>query len=156
VRAEDQNHVGIVVAGDDYEATLARLSAVFGYRWCDEVDVTIPVALADGERQLNLRFTYSREAPRLEVIRSVPGTPWEPAAGSGVHHLGYWSDDVLADSARLEAQGFPREAAAVRPGGTPTFVYHRGPAGPRIELVDSRARPALEQYWAAGTMPGPG
>lgn len=41
----------------------------------------------------------------VEIIQSVPGTLWKPVAGSGIHHLGYWSDDVAADSAELAADG---------------------------------------------------
>lgn len=152
MKAEDQYHLGIVV--DDYDTALAQLTELFGYTWCPEVDVTVPVCLPEGERQLNLRFTFSREAPRLEIIRSIPGTPWEPAAGSGIHHMAYWSDDVTADSAALERNGYPREAAGTGPDGTPNFVYHRNPAGPRIELVTRAVRPAMEAYWAGGTRLG--
>ena len=42
---------------------------------------------------------YSRNAPRVEVIQSVPGTLWVPAVGSGIHHIGYWSDDIARDAA---------------------------------------------------------
>jgi hypothetical protein len=151
VRPEDQFHLGIVV--DDHDATLIQLTELFGYRWCEEIDVTMPVWLPDGERVLRLRFSYSREAPRLEIIRSIPGTPWEPATGSGLHHVGYWSDDVTADAASLEARGHVREAAAMGPDGAPMFTYHRHPAGPRIELVASTAREGMEHYWATGRSP---
>jgi hypothetical protein len=151
VKPGDHYHVGIVV--DDYESTLTQLTGLFGYRWCDEIDVTLPVWLPTGERELNLRFTYSMEPPRVEIIRVIPGTPWEPAEGSGIHHMGYWSDDVAGDSARLEQQGYVKEAAAMNPDGPPTFVYHRHHAGPRIELVNSNVRPLLEDYWASGKSP---
>jgi hypothetical protein len=151
VKAHDHFHVGIVV--EDYESTLAHLTELFGYHWCEEMDVTLPVRLPSGEQELNLRFTYSMEAPRLEIIRCISGTLWEPAAGSGIHHLGYWSSDVASDSAALEQLGYAREASAIGPDGTPTFAYHRNPAGPRIELVASSARPGMEQYWATGKSP---
>jgi len=83
----------------------------------------------------------------MEVIQAVAGTLWMPAAGSGIHHLGYWSDDVAADSAALEAQGYALEAAGQ------VWAYHRSPAGPRIELVNRVVQPMLEQYWATGRMP---
>jgi hypothetical protein len=150
VKTDDHYHLGIVV--EDYESTLTQLTELFGYRWCEEFDVTLPVWTPGGEQELNLRFTYSMDAPRLEVIRCIPGTVWEPAAGSGIHHMGYWSDDVAGDSARLEQQGYAKEASA-GPDDTPTFVYHRHPAGPRIELVASSMRPLMEQYWATGKSP---
>jgi hypothetical protein len=62
VRAEDQFHPGVVV---------------------DE-----PVLLAGGEIMLPPRFAYSASIPRMELVQSVPGTPWVPLARSGAHHVG--------------------------------------------------------------------
>lgn len=151
MRAEDQFHVGIVV--DDLEATLAQLSELFGYEWCDEIAVPTPVTLPTGDVVVDQRFRYSRNEPRLEVIQSIPGTPWEPAAGSGVHHLGYWSEDLARDSAELERRGLAREAAGTRPDGGVFWAYHRSASGPRIELLSTELRAPLEQYWTAGTAP---
>ena len=151
MKTQDHYHLGIVV--EDYESTLAQLTKLFGYEWCEEIDVVLPVWLPGGERDLDLRFAYSMDTPRLEIIRSIPGTPWEPAAGSGIHHMGYWSDDVAGDSSLLERHGYVKEASAMGPDGTPVFVYHRNPAGPRIELVASSTRPGMEQYWATGKSP---
>ena len=127
MKATDQCHVGIVV--DDYDAARADLSELFGYRWCEDLVFTLPVQFGGGEQEVELRFSYSMDAPYLEVVRAVPGTPWEPAAGSGIHHLGYWSDDIAADSAALDGRGFTREAAAVGPTAarcSPTAVTRRG------------------------------
>jgi Glyoxalase/Bleomycin resistance protein/Dioxygenase superfamily len=151
VRAEDQFHVGIVV--DDLDTTLDQLAELFGYEWCDEIAVQTPVMLPTGETVLDQRFRYSRNEPRLEVIQSIPGTLWVPAAGSGVHHLGYWSDDVVRDSAELERHGIAREAAGILPGGSPHWAYHRAPDGPRIELVSTDLQGPLGQYWGTGKMP---
>jgi hypothetical protein len=145
VRAEDQFHVGIVV--DDLDGALLSLGSLFGYRWCDEVRVPNPVTTPAGESVVDLRFRYSMDAPRVEVIQAVPGTLWEPAAGSGIHHLGYWSDDLAGDTAALEARGCAMEASGQ------VWAYHRSPSGPRIELVDRAVQPMLEQYWSTGRMP---
>jgi hypothetical protein len=151
MRAEDQFHIGIVV--DDFEATLGALAALFGYEWCDEIGGATPVKLPDGDSVLELWCAYSKTAPRLEIVRSVPGTLWEPVAGSGVHHVGYWSDDVPADSAELARRGFATEAAGTGPDGVPYWAFHRGATGPRIELVSRTVLPAFEQYWATGKLP---
>ena len=75
----------------------------------------------------------------------MPGTLWVPAPASGIHHLGYWSDDVAADAARLTARGYAAEATGVRPDGTAVWAYHRSASGPRIELVSRAIAAGLEQ-----------
>jgi Glyoxalase/Bleomycin resistance protein/Dioxygenase superfamily len=149
VRSDDQFHVGIVV--DDFEASLADLSALFGTTWCPEIALPTEVTLPTGNVVIDLGFVYSVATPRVEVIRTIPGTLWVPVAGSGIHHLGYWSDDVAADAARLEGRGYAAEAAGNRPDGTPVWAYHRHPSGPRIEIVSRSIQPSFEQYWASGT-----
>ena len=146
MRGADQFHVGVVV--DDFDAALDELTALFGYTWCPPLALETPVVLPDGEFMLDLQFTYSATAPRVEVIRSTPGTLWVPAPNSGLHHLGYWSDDLAADSALLEARGYAEEARGVDPSGSAIWAYHRSQAGPRIELVSAAIRSGLEQYWA--------
>jgi hypothetical protein len=145
VRGEDHFHVGIVV--DDVEATLARLTDLFGYEWAPEMGGTVPVRLPDGDTELAFRCIYSRTSPRIEIVPSMPGTVWVPAEGSGIHHLGYWSDDLGADSAALADAGFAFEAGGLQPDGTRLWAYHRSPVGPRIELVSRVLQPMMEQLW---------
>jgi hypothetical protein len=146
VNGTDQFHIGIVV--DDLDAAQGELGGLFDYVWCPVLAIETPVVLPDREIMLDLRFTYSKTEPRVELIRSVPGTPWVPAEGSGIHHAGYWSDDVVADGRALVARGYAEEARGVDPQGTPMWTYHRSPHGPRIELVSRRVQAGLEQYWA--------
>jgi Glyoxalase/Bleomycin resistance protein/Dioxygenase superfamily len=150
MKAEDLFHTGIVV--DDVDATLAQLTDLFGYEWCETIAMPTPVALPTGDVTLDFRITYSMTTPRLEIIESIRGTVWVPAAGSGIHHIGYWSDDVARDSAALRQRGLPREAAGTRPDGITHWAYHRGPTGPRIELMATELRPVLEQIWATGKL----
>lgn len=145
MRAEDQFHTGIVV--DDLDAMVAGLSELFGYEWCDEIAVPTPVDLPQGQITLTLRFRYSRSVPRLEVIESVPGTLWTAVDGSGIHHLGYWSDDVPSDCDRLTARGLALEATGRRPDGTAYWAYLRGQGGPRVELVSRDLETMLQQLW---------
>ena len=86
----------------------------------------------------------------MELIRSVAGTPWVAAAGSGIHHAGYWSDDVAADDRLLVARGYAEEAKGVGPDGTAIWSYHRSVRGPRIELVSRQLEAGLQSYWASG------
>ncbi|MFG1924521.1 VOC family protein [Cryptosporangium sp. NPDC048952] len=140
MRAEDQFHVGIVV--HELADARERLTALFGYEWAPEAGGVQSVTLASGAADVELLCQYSRSTARVELVRSVPGNPiWQPA-DSGVHHLGYWSDDVAGDSAALVAQGYEVEVAAGR------WAYHRSAAGPRIELVSRALQPMMEQFWS--------
>jgi hypothetical protein len=150
MRAQDQFHLGIVV--EDFETTLAVFADLFGYEWCDEIGGPTPVTLPTGDAVLDLRFAYSKTSPRLEIIRSLPGTPWVPAAGSGIHHVGYWSDDVPGDSRELVRRGFATEASGTGADAVPYWTYQRSATGLRIELISRALQPALEHYWATGTL----
>lgn len=147
VRASDQFHAGIVV--DNLEAATADLAQVFGYEWSPTLTVPLPVTFPseDGkaERTVELTFTYSVTTPRLELVATVPGTLWSPVAG--VHHLGYWSDDLHADGKLLEARGYTKEALGAAPDGSPIWSYHRKANGFRVEMVNRQLRSFLEKYW---------
>jgi catechol 2,3-dioxygenase-like lactoylglutathione lyase family enzyme len=146
MKAADQFHTGIVV--DDLERSLGELSELFGYEWCDEIHVEQPVQTPSGDTTVEFRFRYSRSTPRLEVIEHRPGTLWVPAAGSGIHHLGYWSDDVAADSAALAQAGYSFESAGMGPDGGRAWSYFRSEDGPRIELVSRSLEPFMAMMWA--------
>jgi hypothetical protein len=148
VRAADQFHAGIVV--DDFDATLGGLTELFGYEWGEEIRATVPVQLPHGEITIDLGFVYSLNLPRLEIIRSIPGTLWSESPGSSVHHLGYWSDDVEADSARLVQKGYANEAMGCDAAGRPYWSYQRSGRGLRIELVSRTIEAAFQNYWKTG------
>jgi hypothetical protein len=147
MRAIDQFHAGVVT--DDFDATLNELTAVFGYEWSAEVATSIPVLLPEGDAVVELRLVYSRATPRVEIVQSIPGTVWQPAAGSGIHHLGYWSDGVRADCDELQERGYMFEAAGKGQDGTPVWAYLGREGSPRIELVSRALQPGLEMLWAS-------
>lgn len=145
MKPENLYHSGIVV--DDLDATLDWFTKVAGYRWTDVVEVDQVAQTPNGEVTIPMRMAYSGNAPRVEILQTVPGTIWVPA-DSGVHHLGYWSDDVESDLATLEANDMRYEVKSYNPDGSGTllWVYCRGRSGPRIELV-SRAMEQFIEYW---------
>ncbi len=135
-------HSGIVT--DDFDAAREALTASLGLEWgLSATDHERPVAI-DGEiRQLRFTMAYSARGPhRIELIQSIPGTLWEPAGERGVHHLGWWCDDVTAGSAALIAQGAPLIAkiGVDDPDAPADFVMHQAPNGLYVELVSSAAR----------------
>jgi hypothetical protein len=147
LKTEDQFHVGIVA--EDFEATRDQLSSLFGYQWCDEMGGAADVRLPGGDAVIDFGCVYSTTSPRLELVRPVPGTLWEPTPGSGIHHIGYWSDDVAADTAELERHGYVTEATRIGPDGAPFFAFLRSTTvtGFRVELVTRKVQPSLEQAW---------
>ncbi|MBE8472214.1 VOC family protein [Streptomyces justiciae] len=150
LRPSDQFHVGIVA--EDFEATKEQLSKLFGFEWYDDMGGPTEVSLPTGDIVIDFRCAYARTsgtAPRLEIVRSVPGTLWEPPPGSGIHHFGYWSDDVAADAAELERHGYVTEATRTGPDGGLFFAYLRSErqTGFRVELVSRAAQRSLEQLW---------
>lgn len=147
MKAEDFYHTGIVV--DDLDATLEWFKQVAGYRWTQIVDVEQVIETPHGETTVPLRMVYSTTEPRLEFLQTIPGTVWVPAS-SGVHHLGYWSDDVDGDIATLQASGLDVEVRGVIPNVSTMWAYCKCAGGPRIELV-SRAMQPFMADWFAGT-----
>ena len=146
MKAEDLFHVGIVT--HDLEATQTQLPSLARVRVGAGDRCSIEVTLPSGLVTVEVRCAFSITTPRLEVVRSVPGTFWEPAEGSGIHHAGYWSDDVDADAAELASQGYVTEATRSGPDGSLFFAFLRSDTGYRMELVTRAAEPHMQQCWA--------
>lgn len=149
LRAADLYHTGIMVP--DIEAWKTRMSEVAGHRWTETMTGEVRVRLADGERDLQLRFAYSLDAPHIELVQEVPGTPWTAAERIATHHLGYFCDDLQTTSKRLEEAGFPLEACAIVDGSLSIFAYHLDPSGVRIEIVDRARMPDFSAYLRSKT-----
>jgi catechol 2,3-dioxygenase-like lactoylglutathione lyase family enzyme len=128
-------HTGIVVP--DLEGAAERLSTVAGYSWTRPIEGPVRIRTDSGTQTVDLRFVYSIQAPHLELIEQVHGTPWMPAPGNAVHHLGYFTDDFDATAAALAAAGFTLEMCHTSDGERPSlFAYYRSPDAVRVELVD--------------------
>jgi hypothetical protein len=140
-------HVGVVVR--DLEAARAQLSELFGLEWGPVMAVDrYEVRTGDGEDLvIPTRLCYSVQEPRIELIAENRKTIWIANDESNLHHIGFWSADLAADSARLAAVGWPLELCGRNGADAPaTFAYHRNPLGARIELVDEGIREAMETY----------
>lgn len=112
----------------DLSVAMADLTTAAGVEWRE------PVAGRIGEWDYRIVFTAG-DAPYIELIEAPAGGPWGDASGARFHHLGFWSSDVTAGAARLDAAGFP-EAFSGCPYGRP-FVYHRlDSISAQVELVD--------------------
>jgi hypothetical protein len=148
-------HVGIIVP--DLVEGQRRFSALLGVLWGPTMDVVAPFITASGEVvDVNLTFAHSTEPTYLELIQEVPGTPWVCNPHSNLHHIGYWSDDVDAESARLSGIGCPFNLGS-RPDPTAplNFAYHVDPLGVRLEFVSQTRRQQMEAVYFTPVSPQP-
>ena len=139
-------HVGIVVP--DLEAGQAHFTELLGTVWGPIVASDLEVRDGDGiDSVASIRSCYSTAAPYLELIEETHGTTWVCNAYSNLHHIGFYSDDLGADSASLALTRCPLELCG-RDGtsGPAVFTYHRDPLGVRIEYVDAAMRPTMEEF----------
>ncbi|MGA2836546.1 MAG: VOC family protein [Acidimicrobiales bacterium] len=138
-------HVGIVVP--DLAAAQGRLREQLGVVWGPVLDLAAQDLRDGGGRDLVLptKLCYSTDGPLLELIEEVPGSVWECNDHSNLHHIGFWSEDLPADSARLGGSGCPMQLCGRSGGDAPvSFAYHRSDLGVRIEIVDAAMRPTME------------
>jgi len=144
LRPEDLYHAGIVVP--DLDAAMAHYSTLAGYEWITPLSYTLPFRTATGTHELTSTIVYSLQSPHLELVQEVAGTPWTAAPGTSVHHLGYFTDNLVETAHVLQRGGFTFEmTAAVSDSELALFAYYVDAFGTRIEIVDR----ALFPDWPA-------
>jgi catechol 2,3-dioxygenase-like lactoylglutathione lyase family enzyme len=150
LRPEDLYHTGIVVS--DIDAEMARLSALAGYRWITPLTNTLPFRTATGTHELTTTIVYSLQTPHVELVQEIPGTPWTAAPGNSIHHLGYFTDNLVETARMLEDNGFTFELTAALSGPDPAlFAYYVDAAGTRIEIVDRALFPDFPAFLRSQT-----
>jgi catechol 2,3-dioxygenase-like lactoylglutathione lyase family enzyme len=142
-------HVGVAVT--DLESAMAELTDGLGLEWHSIQERSMHLRTATGVVSAQLRFTYSKQTPHIELLHGDPGSIWGPEH-RGIHHIGVWTDDLTRDSARLAAKGYPIEVTlASRSTEDPQgFTYQRGDLGLRVELVPTSSRPAFDNWFGGG------
>jgi hypothetical protein len=148
MKFENLYHTGLVF--DEIEPVMEWFSKTGGYKWCEIATSTHEVETPAGKKTVNMKVAYSMSVPRIEMIQTVPGTLWVPT-GAGVHHLGYWSDDIEAEMDKLQKSGLELEMKNGK-GMTVSCYFSKKPNGPRIELVNTAIRPYLEEMFATGRL----
>ena len=129
-------HYGTVV--DNLDTAMSQMSKALGIGWRPITESEMmPVWSATGAEHWSVRRAWSFDGPPyIELIDDCSGLTDE-GGPLGRHHIGYWSEDVRADGARLEAAGCRRMLAD--PSGQGYAVY-RSPAGVYLELITAMAR----------------
>lgn len=159
-------HVCLVAA--DLEATMEVLSRNIGIRWTEPFAAEMPVRLAGGEAAMfTPRNAYSTTFPHVELVEARPETLLTSDPSGGVHHVGYWVDDLAEGVEQLVARGYRAEMVGSGPpagaggadlpadgdaGRPQVFAYLLAPEGHRVELVDTAVRPRIEA-WIRGDSP---
>ena len=136
-------HIGIAVP--ELETGQEELGEIFRLRWRPTRVRKLTLADASGRpHEVECHVAFSRGGPfAVEVWQAIPGTPLDIPEGGGVHHIGYWVDDIASEAKRLDALGFPAYATAAT-----TPLLNRGPAGTLIELCDLHSdRPSLRDLF---------
>ncbi len=134
-------HVGFVVP--DLTAAQQEFSASHGLTWGSVMTVPMPVRYGGEVSLREFSFVYSIEGPPHVELVAIGGPPW--TVGEGVHHIGYWSEDLAADIQQLEGTGYSLVATGVDEGGALFgFAYLRGAGGLLVELVDVAVKPMLQ------------
>ena len=137
-------HVGIVVP--DLAAAREQMSRQLGTAWGPILHLDAADYRDGSGHDLVLPTTmcYSVEPPHLELIQEVPGSVWVCNEYSNLHHIGFWSDDLIADSTDLAGSGCPLQLCGRAGEQAPaSFAYHRNDLGVRIEIVDAAMRDAM-------------
>jgi hypothetical protein len=151
ISPKDLFEIGLIVPS--LEKAIEQFHYAFGYTFSPIVEGVLPTQDELGRSMPPLRMSVSREAPQIELLEVAPGTHLTPPTGTGLHHLGYYVDDLVDESARLAATGaaFVRGGFAddIFPAG---WVYHEMHDGTLIELVDRQTAP-LRQALVAGRVP---
>jgi len=130
---ESPFQIGVVVS--DLARAMADAEAALGLEWIG------PRTRVIGGATIRVAFAMT-PPPHLELIEGTPGTMWDATTEGGIHHAGYWSDDLDADSARLAANGFRLELDLGH------ARYHLAPSlQTRIELIDRSHEPQFYRRW---------
>jgi hypothetical protein len=138
-------HVGIIVS--EIPAARTRLSRSLGVTWGPVMHLdTVDYRDAHGsDLVLPTTICYSVGDPCVELVEEVPGTVWVRNEHSNLHHVGFWTDELVNDSQSLTAVGCPLQICGRAGASAPlSFAYHRDDElGIRIELVDAAMRDAM-------------
>jgi hypothetical protein len=128
---------GIIV--EDFDAAMAELTAMLGVRWSGPIqrDDIWP----------GFRMAQTIDGPlHIELCCGPAGSPWDPAGGPRLDHLGFWTDDIEEDKKELEkVPSVELELGGL--AGIP-FAYYRGTAsGLKAEIVDASLKPVWRDRW---------
>lgn len=103
--------------------------------------------------EMELAFTYAGET-QLEIIAQTNAAPspykeFLDQGREGVHHLGFWPEDLEGSCRALQAAGFEELFAAYLPDGTRNVTYYSSPAFIGVVIELAPMTPFRQQYMTA-------
>lgn len=136
-------HVGVIVP--DIRTGIDDIARRFGATFGDPRQANVRVRYRGAEQQVPVTFVYSRQGPPfIEIIQAVPGTVWEAGAGSRIHHLGVFVNNIEDEIGRLQAEGYEYEAASLGADGSMQGAqYINNDSQIRLELIRGETRDAF-------------
>jgi catechol 2,3-dioxygenase-like lactoylglutathione lyase family enzyme len=147
----DLFEIGLIVP--NLEESIEYFHQAFGYTFSPIVEGVLPNRGPEGDRTPQMRMAVSREHPQIELMETMAGTSMIPPAGTGLHHLGYYVDDLAGESERLAGLGLPFVRSGLAGDTAPAgWVYHQMTDGTLIEIVDRQTAP-LRQALMRGEVP---
>lgn len=142
-------HHGLIVK--NLAEAMAGMTRTAGTAWCAVRQFDpLPVWTPDGGRgEVRLKVAYSRPGPmRLELIETLPDTPYDRLREVGQAHVGVWVDSVGDGVERLCAEGWRLLLAGASPRhryGSMAYLAREG--APVIELVGNELREMMAAWW---------
>lgn len=128
----------VCFAVPDLEKAMTELSEMVGVTFGE------PIRSQLGPWSYSLVFT--REAPHIELVSSVEGSPWATDAAR-FHHLGWWTSCLPKTIETWSESGGTMHFDGREHGRR--FAYSDAPhSGVRLEAVDSVQRPDFLARWA--------
>ena len=143
-------HIGI--ASPNVSALKDVLGPLLGLTWVSLSRPAVVHHTPTGPMSPSSQVIWSQQgSPHIELVKSEPGSVYDPARGTHVHHFGYWTSDLSASLVDYQSRGWQIEATLLDEEGRPAaFAYLSRPGEVWVELVEESNRVRLEaELWPA-------
>ncbi|WP_022683483.1 VOC family protein [Sphingobium bisphenolivorans] len=142
-------HIGILVA--DLDAAIPKFSKLFGVVFNPPSVMRAPIEWHGQKLDMDIRVTYSKEPPYIELIEGQSEGYYAISQGEGIHHIGLWVPEYGTVEWNERFGDMEIESLLFSPTGVGNAKTSPGClCGVRLELVDEGSRAALERWVNGG------